>query len=104
VSGARFAKGPWEYNDPAKFTQGHGTFSETAVYAPGNAFPWRMCEVQGPNLETAAAPELLEAAETVLADLNERIDAACQSDASSVPVFAGIAALSDAINKARGEQ
>ena len=79
MSGARFAKGPWEYNDPAKFTQGHGTFSETAVYAPGNAFPWRMCEVQGPNLETeiatarliAAAPELYEALEDAVAYLSE---------------------------------
>ena len=52
----------------------------------------------------STAAELLAAAETVLAGLNERIDVACQSDASSVPVFAGIAALSDAINKARGEQ
>lgn len=66
---AQHTPGPWEFNDPAKFTQGHGKFSETAVYAPGNAFPWRMAEVQGPDQATevanarliAAAPELLAA-------------------------------------------
>lgn len=69
--------GPWEYNDPEKFTQGHGKFSEIAVYARGNAFPWRMAEVQGPDMATeianarliAAAPELLAACQAVLASL-----------------------------------
>lgn len=50
----------------------------------------------------AAAPELYEAAETVFAGLNARIDAACASG-GSVPVFDGIAALSDALAKARGD-
>lgn len=47
----------------------------------------------------AAAPDLLNAAETLLAELHARIDTA---PANAVPVFIGIAALSDAINKARG--
>lgn len=47
----------------------------------------------------AAAPELLEAAQTVLAGLLVRIDAA---PSSSKPVFNGIAELHDAINKAAG--
>lgn len=48
----------------------------------------------------AAAPDLLEAAEIVLAGLNERIE---RAPVGNVPVFAGIAALHDAIAKARGE-
>lgn len=68
---AKHAPGPWEYNDPAIFSQGHGRFSETAVYAPGNAFPWRMAEIQGPDTATeiatarliAAAPDMLNALE-----------------------------------------
>jgi len=72
------SRGPWEYNDPAKFTQGHGSFSETAVYAAGNAFPWRMAEVAGPDGATeianarliAAAPALLAALQAMLAASN----------------------------------
>lgn len=48
---------------------------------------------------TSAAPDLVAAAETVLNDLHARIAAA---QGNSVPVFEGIAALHDAINKARG--
>ncbi|MFN3836740.1 MAG: hypothetical protein ACK4MI_03410 [Brevundimonas sp.] len=48
----------------------------------------------------AAAPELLAAAQRVLAGLNARIDAA---DPSSVPVFHGIVDLHDAISRATGE-
>ncbi|MEQ8450614.1 MAG: hypothetical protein RIB97_13095 [Nitratireductor sp.] len=67
--------GPWEYNDPKTYTQGHGRFSETAVYAPGVRFPWRMAEIQGPDKATeiatarliAAAPELVTALEKLLA-------------------------------------
>lgn len=47
----------------------------------------------------AAAPDLLEAAQTVLAGLHARIDAA---DPTVVPVFSGIVELSDAIAKATG--
>jgi hypothetical protein len=47
----------------------------------------------------AAAPCLLKAAERLLAELHARIDCAPKD---AVPVFIGIAALSDAINKARG--
>jgi hypothetical protein len=60
------SRGPWEYNDPAKFTQGHGKFSETAVYAAGNAFPWRMAEVVGPDNATAVANARLIAASPAL--------------------------------------
>jgi hypothetical protein len=47
----------------------------------------------------AAAPDLLEAAKTVLAGLNARIDQASE-EGQPVPVFDGIAALHDAIRKA----
>lgn len=67
-----YAPGPWEYNDPEHFTQGHGKFSETAVYAAGNAFPWRMCEIQGPSeaCEIATA-HLIAAAPDMIAGLAE---------------------------------
>ena len=48
----------------------------------------------------AAAPDLLAAAQVVLAGLHARIDAA---DLSAVPVFSGIAELHDAISRATGE-
>ncbi|MVB00094.1 hypothetical protein GN330_22875 [Nitratireductor sp. CAU 1489] len=74
------APGPWEYNDPKKYTQGHGKFSETAVYAPGALFYWRMAEVQGPDEATeiatarliAAAPDLLEALDWAIAEIEGR--------------------------------
>jgi len=50
----------------------------------------------------AAAPELLKAAQIVLAGLNARIDQASNAR-MPVPVFNGIADLHDAINKATGE-
>lgn len=50
----------------------------------------------------AAAPDLLAAAETVLAGLNARIGIASKKGLP-VPVFDGIADLHDAINKAKGE-
>ena len=53
-----------------------------------------------PTMEEIAA-RLLKAAETVFAGLNERIDGACEGDGAGVPLFAGIADLSDAINEAR---
>lgn len=48
----------------------------------------------------AAAPELYEAAQTVLAGLNERIDIAARIG-DPVPVFAGIADLAAALAKAQ---
>lgn len=48
----------------------------------------------------AAAPDLLAAAQRVLAGLNARIDSA---HPSSVPVFDGIVDLHDAISRATGE-
>lgn len=50
----------------------------------------------------AAAPDLLEAAKTVLAHLNARIDRAVE-EGQPVPLFDGIAALHDAISKAEGQ-
>lgn len=47
----------------------------------------------------AAVPQLLTAAETVLAGLMERID---NADPKAVPVFKGIADLHAAVAKARG--
>ncbi|BAQ18349.1 hypothetical protein [Methyloceanibacter caenitepidi] len=47
----------------------------------------------------AAAPDLLEAAQKVLAGLHERMKEARDAK-EAVPVFDGIADLSDAINKA----
>ena len=59
---SKHTPGPWEYNDPAKFNQVDGRFSYTAVYARGNAFPWRMAEVQGPDDKTTIANARLIAA------------------------------------------
>jgi len=47
-----------------------------------------------------ALEELETAARVVFDGLNDRIDAACASGGTSVPVFAGIAALSDALHVA----
>jgi hypothetical protein len=52
----------------------------------------------------AAAPALYEAARTVLAGLNARIDAARDEGGHSVPVFDGIAELHAAIALAEGKQ
>jgi hypothetical protein len=69
-----FTPGPWEYNDPATYRQGFGKFSETAVYAPGNAFHWRMAEVQGPDEQTEiATARLIAAAPDMLAALRETV-------------------------------
>lgn len=54
-----FLSGPWHYNDPERFSQGHGKFSETAVYAAGNAFPWRVIEVEGDNDRSVALAKLI---------------------------------------------
>lgn len=49
----------------------------------------------------AAAPDLLSAAEEVLAGLNARLDQA-RDAGQPMPVFGGIAALHTAIHKAKG--
>ena len=54
-----FVSGPWYYNDPDRFSQGHGKFSETAVYAAGNAFPWRVIEVVGDDDRSVALAKLI---------------------------------------------
>jgi hypothetical protein len=56
---AEATPGPWEYNDPAKYKQGYGKFGEVAIYAPGNAYPWRMAEIGGPVDEQAIATAAL---------------------------------------------
>ena len=74
MSESKHTPGPWEYNDPEKYKQVRGHFSDVAVYAPGNAFPWRMAEIDGPDEETqianarliAAAPDFRAVAVAVL--------------------------------------
>lgn len=106
----KWTPGPWEYNDPEKFTQGHGRFSETAVYARGNAFPWRMAEIQGPDHATevatahliTAAPDLYEALDDLLAVFCITMPYADEDedpDCPSVAIKARTALL-----RARGEQ
>jgi hypothetical protein len=76
-----YAPGPWEYNDPKNFHQVHGKFSDVAVYAAGNAFPWRMAEIQGPRDERtiatakliAAAPDMLEALKAFIGAIDRAI-------------------------------
>lgn len=78
----KWAMTPWEYNDPARFEQVFGRFSDCAVYATGNAFPWRMAEIQGPDQATeiatarliAAAPDLYEALKAVVAIADRKTD------------------------------
>lgn len=50
----------------------------------------------------AAAPDLLAAAQTILADLHARIDRAMEEGGRAVPVFNGTAELAAAIAKATG--
>jgi hypothetical protein len=104
----RHTPGPWRIYGPEHDTLGGRSL--TILAGTGKArFGVAQIRIINPNdaLEAsananliAAAPDLLAAAETVLAGLNERIDAATDR----TPVFAGIAALSDAIHKARGGQ
>ena len=55
-----------------------------------------------PDEKLIEALERLEAAGTCVFDgLNARIDAVCDAGGKSVPVFAGIADLSDALNETR---
>jgi hypothetical protein len=109
VSG-RFTPGPWEAcND-----RGWRIWSDRAVGStPVATVAWPdnthritssecKAEAEANARLIAAAPELLEAAETVLAGLNERIDEAAASGGESVPVFAGIADLHAALAKALG--
>jgi len=94
--GAQHTPGPWSYKaEGGRFiidNQPGRAIACTAGFEPTNEANARLI---------AAAPELLEAAETVLAGLNARIDAA---DPSAVPIFSGIADLHSAIAKARGDQ
>lgn len=91
MSAPAFTPGPWEY-ETHELSEGVSciVYGANGICVADHLDEPTACLI-------AAAPDLLAAAETVLAGLNERIDAATDS----VPVFAGIAALSDAINKAR---
>lgn len=81
--------GPWQHNDPATFMQVDGKFSDRAVYVAGNAFPWRMAEVQAPDddlavgtcefiaLSRTAAPALAQAVlekDRALAEIDRLIE------------------------------
>lgn len=68
------------------------------VLCARNMWPGNADESAANGVLFAAAPQLLAAAQTVLAGLNTRIEAA----GSVVPVFDGIADLHDAISKAGG--
>jgi hypothetical protein len=106
MSEVKFTPGPWEYNDPGKFQQPLGKFSDVAVYAAGNAFPWRMAEIQGPNEATeiatarliAAAPDLYEALESLI------YDARLQMANPSHHMPLSLVKAEAAIARARGDQ
>lgn len=89
--------GPWRYQEGADaYTH--------IVRASGNRFLCQLAQDTSGVAEAdarliSAAPDLLAAAQTVLAGLNARIDAA---PSTAKPVFNGIADLHDAIGKATG--
>jgi hypothetical protein len=109
---ASYTPGPWRitHEDAPNF---HVTAADATLPDPWED-PWNIAIVVGscgykddPRTGSsranarliAAAPDLYEAAVTVLAGLHARIDAACASE-QPVPVFAGIADLHAAIRKA----
>lgn len=107
----KHTSGPWEVRKARTLL--HIIGSEAPVCAisisanhvhedkPGDKARWRAEQEANARL-IAAAPELLAAAEIVLAGLNARIDQASAEGGHSVPVFNGIADLHAAINKAGG--
>lgn len=79
--------GPWEFVPAGSLKPAFqlGKFSDFAVYAPGNAFPWRMAEVVAPSEEMAEAnARLIAAAPALLAEVerlravNAELVAACR--------------------------
>jgi hypothetical protein len=97
-SGVAHTPGTWVVAHPA-----HGVRVESEDEHGVANDGWCIAEFYGSDAQAnarlcAAAPDLLEAAKTVLLGLNARIDAA----KDKTPVFAGIAALHAAIAKAGG--
>lgn len=103
MSGVKHTPGPWELVS----LSGYGApFSIRMPYIATTAnvgqthYGVQSVRRREDAILIAAAPDLLAAAQRVLAGLNARIDAA---DPSSVPVFHGIVDLHDAISRATGE-
>ena len=92
---AKHTPGPWRWEFMGTTGQWHLMAGDRMVEMGGSPDS----PLSPDQVLAAAAPDLLAAAVAVLKGLNARIDAA---DETAVPVFAGIAALSDAINKATG--
>lgn len=117
VSKPLHTPGPWVVDLEQRFTLGGDTVSVEALTADGKYVEREICNLMldtdehpdGPQwLEDcanarliASAPDLLAAAEGVLAHLNARIAAAHQCG-EPVPVFDGIADLYTAVAKAKG--
>ncbi|MBX8528494.1 hypothetical protein K5D32_02405 [Pseudomonas cichorii] len=96
----RYTPGPWIHKGPDHFRDYNILHQGDALAVAAVVSNMRPSyEIKANAKLIAAAPELLEAAIAVLADLSERIDAAVAERRPS-PVFAGIAALHDAVNKA----
>lgn len=75
----KMTPGPWTNPAPEtlKVEYRSGTFGDEFIYAPGNAFPWRMAELQGPDDRTAKATAagivaLVNAAPRLLAELRAK--------------------------------
>jgi len=96
-----YTQPPWVMSESPEGSEITTPYTEVAVMNAGSIIS---ASEPGDELHDArliaAAPELLEAAQIVLAGLNARIEGA---DLESVPVFDGIADIHDAINKATGE-
>jgi|GEM_PF-1192213 len=94
VEAGRHTPGPWWVAGKGTIRWGDPKSSRTGWIGTVN---WRDKEANARLI--AAAPDLLEAAQKVLAHLEARIEGA---PSNAVPVFDGIAELHDAISKAEG--
>jgi hypothetical protein len=91
---SKHTPGPWILN-----SEKSSVWSGDTIIA---AITLKRPETEADARLIAAAPDLLNAAEKVLAGLNARIDASA-GPCGKTPVFDGIADLHDAIAKARGQ-